>query len=221
MNINQLRLKHRNNIIQHATRIFGVDVNAAMQHQAVQRFLSGGDLQDLFAAFRDQANRAIDPQHARVAMPVQEGTGSISVCVSNQTFCSREMREVRVEVKNLSSTTWKTDEQSPTFLSYHWYTEDGELCEFNGLRTPLSQAIHPGETKLLTVNVQSFNGIGNYLLEVTMVMEGKFWFEQCGLNTLLEPIKITPITPPKLSPYTNRIFKNLMAAIEKNKQEVV
>lgn len=220
MSYEKLRDKHRSTIVHHLTRLYGINSILAPQQQAIDQFLTGGKLQVLLAVLKKSGylNANLYRQPVSAATTVQEGTGSIRVCVSNQSFCFREMREVRVEVTNQSTTTWKTDKQSPTFLSYHWYTENGELCEFNGLRTPLSEAIQPGETKQLVVKVQSFSGIGNYLLEVTMVMEGRFWFEQCGLNTTREPVKITQ---PKLPQRVNRIYQDLIAAIENRKQELV
>jgi hypothetical protein len=218
MNFDQLQHKHRSIIVHRANRLYGIKSASVLQQKAIDEFLIDGDLQALLAALKSQDFLPANSQPVPEIVPVQEGTGTITVYDSDLTFCVGEERQIKVEIKNLSGTTWQTNEHTPVFLSYHWYTENGDICDYDGRRTPLPTAILSGETQHLNVNIQPFNGIGIYLLEVTMVMECKFWFEQCGLNTRRETVKIAP---PKLLPYVDRIYKDLMAAIKRRKQEIV
>lgn len=47
MNIDQLRLKHRSNIVLHVARIYGKKSDRALLQQEVTEFLGSGDLQAL------------------------------------------------------------------------------------------------------------------------------------------------------------------------------
>lgn len=216
MNIDQLRHKHRSSIIHHAIRLYGINSDQAQERQWIDYLLGGGELQTLLAALKEKSSLSCNPHH-EVVDPVQEGDGVITICDSNLKFRAGEARQVKVEVKNFSNTIWQTNDQTPIYLSYHWYFENGETLLLEGSRTPLSEPVRSGESRQLSLHVQSPGDFGSYLLEVTMVKEGQFWFEHQGLRVSKTPMKVSR---KPLSPYATRVYEDLLLAMALRTHEV-
>lgn len=75
---------------------------------------------------------------------------------------------------------------NPVYLSYHWTTETGGLIIHDGIRTPLNSPILPGEFLETFINVVTPGKPGNYVLQITLVQEGCFWFEDVVDNLPLK-----------------------------------
>jgi hypothetical protein len=144
--------------------------------------------------------------------------GAITSKDSEIKLSAGERNCVHVNFENRSNTIWQTCEETPIFLSYHWFLASGELFHYDGLRTALSLPVAAGEVCELTLNVLSPPLPGNYFLELTAVMEGEFWFEERGFSSQKIPVHIEL---PKLAPHTNRIYQNLVSAIKEQKRESV
>ncbi|MEM6991206.1 MAG: sulfatase-like hydrolase/transferase [Myxococcota bacterium] len=82
--------------------------------------------------------------------------------------------EVEVEVHNRGCVAWSPS--TADNLSYHWYSMDGALVEFEGARTALP-AVGPGDTATVTATVRSPDAPGRYRLRWAMVREGLGWVE--------------------------------------------
>lgn len=148
--------------------------------------------------------------------PSEPAAGRITVVDGELAFVVGERRALAVEVENRSGAVWQTSADQPIFLSYHWYFENGEVCLYDGERTALAEPVAPGESRRLKANVQPPGQPGNYLLELTMVMEGRYWFEERGLHVHRLPVGVEP---PSLSPHASRIYAVLMSAIAKRQTE--
>lgn len=214
MKIDQLRDKHRSSIVCHTVRLYGLEPISVQQQRAFVQFMRCGNIQTLLSALKRKGNEFAAHQHATVPLPVTEVAGSIVVCDSNLTFYAGKSQKIEVVVNNLSKNTWKTEIATPIYISYHWYEENGNLCEYEGCRTALPEPIHPGESRQLSVNVQPLNGVGTYQLEITMVMEEEFWFEQYEFNTYRMNAEILPTKP--LSSRTLQVYKMLTNSIKNN-----
>lgn len=138
--------------------------------------------------------------------------GAISSNDSNLVIRAGEIYQIKVTVENKSNAIWQTSEETPIFLSYHWYLENGSIFEWDGKRTLLATAIGPGETLELELSLKTPDNLGNFLLELTMIMEGKFWFEERGFKVHRVAAKIEF---PKLFPHAYRIYKDMESMIEK------
>jgi hypothetical protein len=142
--------------------------------------------------------------------------GCITVLESNPIFTVGEHTTLTVEVENQSDVIWETTADQPVFLSYHWFFEDGRKYLYDNPRTALSGPSAPGESRRTMVAVQPPEESGNYLLEITMVMEGQYWFEERGLSTSRI---LVHVHFPKLSPHAKRIHGDLSSAVIKTKME--
>jgi hypothetical protein len=66
---------------------------------------------------------------------------------------------------------------NPVHLSYHWRLPDGTMAVWDGERTPIGRLV-PGAERELGLRLRAPPRAGTYLLDVTLVHEGLFWFEQ-------------------------------------------
>ena len=144
--------------------------------------------------------------------------GSVAPNSSNFIFVTGERKMLAVDVKNGSNIVWESTENQPIFLSYRWYSENGDLFSDNGLRTTFSESVTPGESRRLLLAVLAPKKSGNYLLEVTMVMEGKFWFDKRGLQVSRVPVQVNRTMQP---PHASRIYKDLLAALAMQKNGAI
>lgn len=99
-----------------------------------------------------------------------------------------------ITVKNASDITWpsKSDYQdlNAVHLSYHWLDGKGKVVVFDGLRTPLSSDLRPGESVKLKATIQAPDRPGSYTLEITLVQEGVDWFPDRDGDKLVIPISV-------------------------------
>jgi hypothetical protein len=91
-----------------------------------------------------------------------------------------EVFSLPVGIQNTGTKTWARDDCAANtnfFVSYHWAIGGISVGEnYEGQRTPVPQAMKPGDSKKLTMVVQAPKTPGNYTLELDMVEEGVNWF---------------------------------------------
>jgi hypothetical protein len=98
---------------------------------------------------------------------------------------------VAVRVRNNGRGIWIPNEQNDIVLSYRIFEiDDGELV-LEGSRTRLPQAVNPGDQLDLTVELQSPDKPGSYILVIDMVHEGKAWFADMGSKPLKLDLLVT------------------------------
>lgn len=85
-------------------------------------------------------------------------------------------------LNNCSDFPWSTTLGRFIYLSYHLRSVDGKYIVYNGIRTPIKNAVLPGCLGISAINIEAPMKIGEYHLEVTLVHEGKAWLEELGLK---------------------------------------
>jgi 2-polyprenyl-3-methyl-5-hydroxy-6-metoxy-1,4-benzoquinol methylase len=100
---------------------------------------------------------------------------------------------VYITIKNLSEERWASLQPNPVFLTYHWVDNEGNTAVWDGVRTGILYPLMPGESRHFSLDVIAPDLSGDYILQVTMVQEGCFWFESL-LKTL--PVSLRIKTKP-------------------------
>ena len=100
-----------------------------------------------------------------------------------------EWQRVPVTVRNDGLVVWRSDEDPPFMLSYHWLTESGDrVVQFDGQRTGFPKAVAPGDTVTLLATVRAPERPGRYRLMWDIVQEQRLWF-----STERSPTAVTPV----------------------------
>ncbi len=82
-----------------------------------------------------------------------------------------------------------SSEENNTFLSYHYYTEDGELVDYDGIRTEIEFVPARGKKNETMAFIAPLDA-GSYILQVDLVEEGVTWFSVQGMSTLDIPLVV-------------------------------
>jgi hypothetical protein len=85
---------------------------------------------------------------------------------------------VQCEVSNGTSQRVGSYHPAPINLSYHWFTADGTMVIFEGIRTPLIPPLDPGSARIYELKVAAPLASGEYRLRVTLVQDGVRWFDE-------------------------------------------
>jgi len=104
----------------------------------------------------------------------------------------QELLRVNVAVENRSPEKFISLSPNPVHISYHWVDDFGNFEVFDGIRTPITMPLKPSETRIFTVNVIAPETRGTYKLQITLVQESIFWFEQVLKNLPLS-IEVTVV----------------------------
>jgi SAM-dependent methyltransferase len=96
-----------------------------------------------------------------------------------------------LDILNAGWDEWRSDGDTPVRVSYHWLAHDGEILEFDGLRSDLPRLVGPGDTCRTFVAVRAPSEPGDYVLAVDLVKEGVTWFSQAGMPWHAEPVQVT------------------------------
>jgi uncharacterized membrane protein len=92
-----------------------------------------------------------------------------------------------VVLENRGTQSWETVGSYPIYLSYHWWTADGNMVKWDGLRNSLAQNVKPGDTFAQQVRFATPAEPGDYVLEWDLVHEDRTWFgEQGGITLRLD-----------------------------------
>ena len=83
---------------------------------------------------------------------------------------------VPFHIQNTSHYDWNDDGANLEHLSYHWYTSDGSLVTWDGLRTSLGRDVPPADDPSLQASVVAPFKSGTYTLKWDIVTEGIAWF---------------------------------------------
>jgi 2-polyprenyl-3-methyl-5-hydroxy-6-metoxy-1,4-benzoquinol methylase len=100
--------------------------------------------------------------------------------------------QVSVMVTNNSGSPVTSMPPNPVNFSYHWVeSETNKMAVFDGLRTPIPGALLPGTTSRVVVTVRAPAETGAYKLLVTLVQEGRAWFNDVAESAVaIEEISI-------------------------------
>lgn len=142
--------------------------------------------------------------------------GSVRPVSTRFSAISGEFCTVYVVLKNDSPVSWCSSEGNDIYLSYHWYDTSGELVVYDGERSPIRDSIKPGEVRMIPLTVKTPPGSGDFFYEATLIREGHYWLDDCGLIRWLISAHIEL---PALSPRASQIYGKLRSAIKINFQE--
>ncbi|WP_028325361.1 Wzt carbohydrate-binding domain-containing protein [Desulfatirhabdium butyrativorans] len=96
-----------------------------------------------------------------------------------------------VNVYNQSDQDWIGDGNHPIYLSYHWRQSNGDVVEFDGLRTPISGRVIKAKRKTREqVIVEAPRDAGAYVLELSLVQEQVCWLEDRGFQPLCLNVEV-------------------------------
>lgn len=88
--------------------------------------------------------------------------------------------QASVDVLNSGWAEWSSEGSHPVKLSYHWLTSEGQMADFDGLRTPVAPPLCPNQSRRFSMTVQAPRNPGNYLLAIDLVQEGVTWFSEAN-----------------------------------------
>jgi phosphoglycerol transferase MdoB-like AlkP superfamily enzyme len=91
----------------------------------------------------------------------------------------------RVEIHNRGLHGWSAEDGFA--LAYHWLSSDGDVVEWDGVRTPFAEPVGPGERVIVDAAVKAPSRAGDYLLQWDVVQEGVLWVSE------VDPSPVDPV----------------------------
>jgi hypothetical protein len=104
-------------------------------------------------------------------------------------LCTNKDNYIKVEVTNTSDFTWRKDGAHSVRLGYHYFGQDVDFSEYDKTtRTGIPHDIEPNETAEVIVLIDDINNPGTYILQIDIVLEGKYWFSSQGMEMIHGPV---------------------------------
>lgn len=129
-------------------------------------------LRDRYIRFaRSRTMPRLDPGSVRVAINCESRVLNVR---------PSHLFSLNISIENGSETALVSSGETPVHVSYHWLDGAGAVAIFDGLRSKLD--VPAGCTRKVPVAVRAPQDAGIYQLDVTLVQEGVFWFDQKILN---------------------------------------
>ena len=103
-------------------------------------------------------------------------------------LCTNKDNILTVEIKNTSDFTWRNDSANSVRVGYHYYGQDVDASDYDGtMRTELKNNVAPGETIKVEMLMNDIKQPGNYIIQIDLVLEGKYWFSSKGMEMIESP----------------------------------
>lgn len=103
-------------------------------------------------------------------------------------LCTNKDNIMVVEIKNTSDFTWRNDSANSVRVGYHYYGQDVDASDYDGtMRTELKNNVAPGETIKVEMLMNDIKQPGNYIIQIDLVLEGKYWFSSKGMEMIESP----------------------------------
>jgi hypothetical protein len=134
-------------------------------------------------------------------VPESAYRAKIEAIESRASFIPSEQRHVFFRVTNEGIERWPAQlEESPLIrLSYRWRNSDGSVHTADGVRSPFTHRVSPGERTLTPMHIVAPADPGEYILEVDLVHEHVRWFDcSCRVPARVEPQHELPATGARL-----------------------
>lgn len=104
-------------------------------------------------------------------------------------LCTNKDNIVTLEIKNTSDFTWRNDSKNSVRAGYHYYGQDVDASDYDGtMRTELSSNVEPGETIKVDMLINDIKQQGNYVIQIDLVLEGKYWFSSKEIKMIESPV---------------------------------
>jgi uncharacterized protein YcfL len=104
-------------------------------------------------------------------------------------LCTNKDNIIPLEIKNTSDFTWRNDSKNSVRVGYHYYGQDVDASDYDSTtRTELDKNVAPGETIKVNMIINDIKKPGNYVIQVDLVLEGKYWFSSKGVTMIESPV---------------------------------
>lgn len=104
-------------------------------------------------------------------------------------LCTNKDNIIPLEIKNTSDFTWRNDSKNSVRVGYHYYGQDVDASDYDGTtRTELEKNVAPGETIKVNMLINDIKKPGNYVIQIDLVLEGKYWFSSKGVAMIESPV---------------------------------
>lgn len=203
--ISQLRKSQKKVLIERAANAFGASrITDKLKQELINLLLDSNDILSVLNLIKKHT-QSNEPETDSLR-ELNNFKGLVYIQDTDLQFQKGIQRVLTVNVLNQSDATWNTHNSTPLYLSYHWYTAQGKLLELGEVRSALQKAVKPKNVQCLKMNILPPPVCGNYLLQITLVMEGHFWCEDKGLCTLR---RLVNIGLKKFTPRAEFIYNKL------------
>jgi O-methyltransferase len=110
-----------------------------------------------------------------------------------------ETYRVVIDVRNDSQVAWAAGERGVprVRVAYHWFHENGEIYEHEGMRTDLPHTLQPGETTRFWATVFAPEEAGQFILRWDFVIELVSWFSAHGWQGPETEVRV--VEPPDVT----------------------
>jgi len=130
-------------------------------------------------AFERMLRAADVPLTAPPLPPTAAAQIEVRLCDTAIGFTAGESTEVTVEIDNRSAERLASLPPYPVHMAYHWLESGtGRYIVFEGDRTVLSPPVGSRSRLRLRARVTAPKEAGQYVLVLTLLQEGRFWFDQ-------------------------------------------
>ena len=85
---------------------------------------------------------------------------------------------LKLTVRNMTRQRIASLQPYPIHISYHWLRRNGEVEVSDGIRTSILIPLMPNEKRDFTIDILTPSTAGEYVLQITLVQERNYWFEQ-------------------------------------------
>jgi hypothetical protein len=111
-------------------------------------------------------------------------------------FDAGDTQFVGVLVTNNGRITWQGPADNAFNASYHWIDEHtSRVIDYDGIRTPFPNAVVPGETVALEMEIRAPVRAGRYRLVWDVVQEHRLWFgAEVGAAVTMTNASVTGVT---------------------------
>jgi 2-polyprenyl-3-methyl-5-hydroxy-6-metoxy-1,4-benzoquinol methylase/predicted O-methyltransferase YrrM len=101
----------------------------------------------------------------------------IQSIISTITATASSSFKIPVIIYNKGMQRYASISPNPVHLSYHIQSKDESVVIFDGVRTVFSSPLLSGQSKDILMDIKAPEREGEYVIQLTMVQEGCFWFE--------------------------------------------
>ena len=115
------------------------------------------------------SQKPLDRKEIKVQLQAKSGIPPVS---ANQQF------GLTVLIQNEGNVRFASFSPHPIYLSYHWLDKHGNVAVFDGIRTQIMPPLNDNDTREFVVNVIAPSHSGEFTLQLTLVQEYLFWFEE-------------------------------------------
>jgi phosphoglycerol transferase MdoB-like AlkP superfamily enzyme len=95
--------------------------------------------------------------------------------------------EVELEIANRGRVAWSAELGDA--VAYHWLGSDGEVAVWDGDRSPIGEALEPGQNAVLPARLRAPSRAGDYCLQWDVVREGVLWVSEVDPT----PVRCQPV----------------------------